>query len=359
MSIQPAHHGLNLVRTFARHAALACALGLGLSAATAQAGVGMATLRTAELAGPVTVFYPSSDPDQPVQRGTTRFAAAPEGAPSVGNGALIVISHGSGGSATTFADIARRMAAAGFVVALPEHEGDNWHDHRFVGPESWKRRPMEVSRAIDAVLADARWSTRLESGKIGMYGMSAGGHTALTLAGGRWSPARLGAHCQAHLQEDFQTCVGLTTALKGNALDALKIAIARTAIDSRLGDETRYGHTDPRLRAIVAEVPLAADFDPATLAQPVAALGLVRAGQDRWLVPRFHIDAVRAACKSCALIVDLPEAGHGALLSPAVPDAPPLLAWLLTSDAPPTPAQIQAAHQRIVDFFLQHLVPPR
>jgi len=74
-----------------------------------------------------------------------------------------------------------------------------------VGPDSWKRRPAEVSRAIDAVGQDARFAPLLALDKVGMYGMSAGGHTALSLAGGRWSPAAIqralrGAHRRGFLQ---------------------------------------------------------------------------------------------------------------------------------------------------------------
>lgn len=332
------------------------ALALCAWAGASHAEMGLTALPSAPgLAGPVTVFYPSPDADRPLQRGPTALMAAENGAPAAGNGGLVVISHGSGGSPWTFTEIARRLVRAGFVVALPEHEGDNWHDHRLVGPESWKRRPVEVSRAIDAVLADARWAGRLDANQIGMYGMSAGGHTALALAGGRWSPARLAAHCDAHIGEDFNGCVGLSTELTGGLLDGPKKAMARWIVNRRFNDASAYGHTDPRIRAIVAEVPLAADFDPATLAQPVAPLGLVRAGADRWLVPRFHIDPVRAACTACELLVDMPEAGHGAFLAPPVPEPPPLLRRLLSYDEPIAPARLEQAHAQIVAFFQRRL----
>src|SRR5207244_1062238 len=83
---------------------------------------------------------------------------------------------------------------AGFVVAMPAHRGDNTKDSGTPGPESWKRRPAEISHAIDAVAQDARFARLLTLDKVGMYGMSAGGHTALSLAGGRWSPARFTQH---------------------------------------------------------------------------------------------------------------------------------------------------------------------
>ena len=40
---------------------------------------------------------------------------------------------------------------AGFVVAVPLHRGDNFGDMSEIGPPSWRRRPAEVSRAIDAL----------------------------------------------------------------------------------------------------------------------------------------------------------------------------------------------------------------
>ena len=70
-------------------------------------------------------------------------------------------------------------------------------------------------------------------------------------------------------------------------------------------------HTDARIQAIVAGVPVAADFDLATLAKPVVPLGLIQAGKDLWLVPKFHSAAVIEACKTCEVLANLPTAGHG------------------------------------------------
>lgn len=129
--------------------------------------------------------------------------------------------------------------------------------------------------------------------------MSAGGHTALTLAGGHWSPARFRDHCNAHIAEDFQGCVGLATRLTGGLLDRPKETIALWVIRSRFSDATTRTHTDPRIAAIVAGVPLAADFEMASLAAPPMPLAMVTARQDKWLPPRFHSDAVPAVCARC------------------------------------------------------------
>jgi predicted dienelactone hydrolase len=165
-------------------------------------------------------------------------------------------------------------------VALPEHRADNYKDDRDPGPDSWTRRPFEVSRAIDAVGRDRRFAPWLDLDKVGVYSVSADGHTALELAGGHWSPAGFMRHCEADLAADFAACVGLITRLDGGPLDGLKEAIARAVIRHRFADESVRSHTDPRVAAVVAAVPFAADFDMASLASPIVPLGLVTARQD-------------------------------------------------------------------------------
>jgi predicted dienelactone hydrolase len=343
-------------RTVARSPML-LVLAILLYAAPGEAAVGVTEIPGKDGDGPVTVFYPSSSEAQPLRRRPFTFQMAWQGAPVRGNERLVVISHGSGGSPWVHSDLARVLVEEGFVVAMPEHRGDNFKDHSMVGPESWKRRPAEVSRAIDAVGADARFKPLLALDKVGMYGMSAGGHTALVLAGGRWSPARLVAHCEVHIAEDFQGCVGLTTRLKGNVFDGVKETIARWVIRYRFSDATWQTHTDARIVAIVAAVPLATDFDMASLASPRVPLGLATARQDRWLIPRFHSDAVLAACGSCEKVADLPDGGHGAYLSPLPPNLTGLLGDLLNDPPGFHRAGLHEVDLAIVGFFKKHVMP--
>jgi predicted dienelactone hydrolase len=277
--------------------------------------------------------------------------------PSTGsNGRLIVISHGSGGSADEYADLSRMLVEAGFTVALPEHRGDNYHDGGDAGPKAWERRPHEVSDAIDLVARDPRFSSTLQLDKVGMYGMSAGGHTALTLAGGRWSPALLRKHCDEHIAEDFQGCVGLALRLTGGAFDGPKKWLALRVIHWKLDDETWHSHTDPRIAAVIAGVPFAADFDASSLAEPRVPLGFITAAKDAWLVPRFHSDKILAACKSCEIVDRLESGGHGSLLAPLPKIKPGLLADLLND--PPgfdRATVVPDMNRKIVEFFRRHL----
>ena len=308
--------------------------------------------------GMVTIYYPSSSEAQKVTRGPFTLQVAPQGAPVRGNGRLIVISHGSGGSPWVHADLARVLVEDGFVVAMPEHKGDNFRDHSTPGPESWQRRPAEVSRAIDVVGRDARFAPLLALDKVGMYGMSAGGHTALSLAGGRWSPALMKQHCESNIREDFQACVGLATRLTGGFMDGVKETIALWVLRSKFSDATWQTHSDPRIAAVVAGVPYAADFDMGSLAKPRVPLGLVTARQDKWLHPQFHSDPVLKACApACEHVADLVKAGHGALLSPPPPGLTGLLGDLLNDPPDFDRAELPAVDKQIAAFFRKYLLP--
>ena len=327
-----------------------------LAGGLAQAGMGWRELPATAVDGPVTLYYPTDASERPTAHGRLTLQLAEQAAPQRGNGRLVVISHGSGGSPWVHADLARSLIDAGFVVAMPEHRADNYKDTSRPGPDSWALRPGEVSRAIDAVGRDATLAPLLALDKVGVYGMSAGGHTALSMAGGRWSRAGFKRHCEAHLADDFQTCVGLITRLSGGAFDGLKKWIALAVIRLTFDDATLRAHDDPRVAAVVAGVPVAADFDMASLASPRVPLGLVTARQDRWLVPRFHGDRVLQACPSCEHLADLPTAGHGALLSPFPPGFTGLLADMLNDPPGFDRSVLPEVDRRISGFFARHLL---
>ena len=332
---------------------LAAALALP---AAAQAAVGVTEIANKD-GGPVTVFYSTSSDAQPLKRGPFTLNFAAQGAPLRGNGRLIVVSPGSGGSPWVHSDLARALVESGFVVAVPEHRGDNYKDLSAAGPESWKRRPAEMSRAIDAVGQDPRFAPLLALDKVGMFGMSAGGHTALSLAGGRWSPARFRDHCEAHIAEDFYSCVGLAARLNGDFLDGTKKTIALAVIRWRFEDATLYTYADPRIAAIVAAVPYAADFDMGSLAAPRVPLALVTAGQDKWLLPRFHSDRVFQACAACERLGDFPNGSHGALLSPFPPGRSGIGAELMNDPPGFDRSALPGMDRRIAAFFRKHLLP--
>ncbi|MFZ6759408.1 alpha/beta hydrolase family protein [Undibacterium sp. Ji50W] len=329
---------------------------LFLCTGRAQAGVGLGEIAATASDGTITLFYPSQAVEQQLRRGRFVLNLAERAEPVRGNGRLIVISHGSGGGPWVHVNLARALVEAGFVVAMPQHHADNFMDDSNPGPDSWALRPAEMSRAIDAVGRDARFASLLTLDKVGIYGMSAGGHTALSMAGGRWSPDGFRQHCETSLEEDFQACVGLITRLTGGMLDGIKKWAAMLVIRHRFSDATPREHHDPRVAAVVAGVPAAADFDLSSLEHPVMPVALITAGQDRWLIPRFHSGLVLQACKSCVRLAELPAAGHGALLSPLPPGLTGLLGDMLNDPPGFDRSQMAEVDQKIARFFEQQLL---
>jgi predicted dienelactone hydrolase len=308
-------------------------------------------------------FYPTLAAETTQQRGpfTLSWAADGRPAPTKDKRRLVVISHGSGGVSWVHTDLARALVQRGFVVVVPQHAGDSLGDDAEPGPESWKRRPAEVSRAIDVALAMPLFLDTLEPNKVGVFGGSAGGHTALSMAGGVWSPARFRDHCLTNIEADFSSCVGFVTRLNGDWLDGPKRWLAKQVIASRFGDTTPQAHVDPRVKAVVAMVPFAADFDPVSLATPRVPLGVITAARDVNQIPRFHSEAVKAAClPRCTDLMTLSDAGHGAMLSPPPPLEPGSIAHQLQADPPgfDRSTEVPRIHQAIADFFVQHLTTP-
>lgn len=110
---------------------------------------------------------------------------------------LVVMSHGASGSGEDFADTAQALAAAGFVVAAITHTGDNYRDNSYVrAGRSLSSRPLHVARALDYMLTAWHAHRQIDSARVGLFGFSAGGFTALVTAGGRPDLGRTAEHCR-------------------------------------------------------------------------------------------------------------------------------------------------------------------
>lgn len=336
--------------------ALVAAFTSTLAPSVCHAQTGMMELKGAAM--PITIVYPTAAVAPVQMLGPFQIKAALGAVPAKGNGRLIILSHGTGGSAITSFDLASTLAAAGFVVASPEHQGDNWRDQKLAGPESWKQRPFEVSKAIEAVMADPRFAQLLDASKVGVHGMSAGGVSALAQAGGQWSIASLVRHCGANLKADIGFCLfGLRTA------EEREKRAQSYAITSNLPADMEKLHggpaeRDPRVAAVALSVPLSAIFTDESLAGIRIPVGIVEATEDDVLVPRFHSSRVLKVCRSCVPLGPLTGANHFDVLSPW-PDAIARPMAGLSGGAFESKfdrARLPASYQRIATFFQQNLV---
>lgn len=337
-----------------RSLALVAAFMPALAPSVSHAQTGMMELKGAAM--PITVVYPTAATASVQALGPFQIKAALGAAPAKGNGRLIILSHGTRGSAITSFDLASTLAAAGFVVASPEHQGDNWRDQKLAGPESWKQRPLEVSKTIDAVMADPRFAPLLDASKVGVHGMSAGGVSALAQAGGQWSIASLVRHCSANLKADAGFCLfGLRTA-EEREKRAQSYGDIRNLPASL--ETLEPAQRDARIAAVALSVPVTAIFTDESLTAIRIPVGVIEATDDDVLLPRFHSSRLLKACASCKAIDTLTGANHFDVLSPW-PDAigrPMAAQGGGAFGSKFDRARLPASYQRIAVFFQQNLV---
>jgi len=113
--------------------------------------------------------------------------------------AVVLLSHGFGGSARVMAWFGTALARAGYVVVAPDHPGNNAIDPiTMAGASYFWQRPGDLAVALARVREDPVIGPHLDASRIGAAGFSAGGFTALAAAGGRVSVPHLDAFCAAH-----------------------------------------------------------------------------------------------------------------------------------------------------------------
>lgn len=284
-----------LIRTFA---AWWCAIAVLASnpAAAAEAGLRLQTLPAAgdgQPAIPVALYYPTQAAARPVALGPFAPEVAMRAEPDASVSGLIVLSHGTGGSELGHSRLAVALARAGYLVAALRHPGDNYQDTSLLtsgGERYFIERPRQVSRVIDAMLADPQWKDRIardaKGPRVGAVGHSAGGYTVVALAGGRPAVSRIAQHCQQHRADDPVFC-GMG---RGDRAGAAASAPSPAASPAPV-------LADPRVRAVVALAPLGVVFDAASLATIQVPVSVYEAENDRWLVPRFHARWITANVK--------------------------------------------------------------
>jgi len=111
---------------------------------------------------------------------------------------LILVSHGSGGSIEGMSWIATRLAAAGFIVAGPNHPQTTRGNSTPIATTKIWQRPADLSALLTALEIDPNWLSSIGAGRIGALGFSLGGHSVLALAGARVSLEAYADYCDAN-----------------------------------------------------------------------------------------------------------------------------------------------------------------
>jgi predicted dienelactone hydrolase len=181
---------------------------------------------------------------------------------------VILLSHGSGGSAWQLTWAAVRLAEAGFLVAAVDHQGNNTVDGYL--PEGfafWWDRPLDLSFVLD------RLSAERDVVAVGALGFSLGGYTAAALAG-----ARIDSLAYERLLDG-----SLDLPPPPEFPDLPEALRARLAAGDYDGDLAPAGasYRDPRVKAVFAICPALAELvDPESLRAVEVPVAVRWAGAD-------------------------------------------------------------------------------
>lgn len=173
-------------------------------AAESTVGFRTAILPDAQSSRPLemVVWYPAATTAKPVLIADNAVfigaLAVPDAPPAAGEHPLIVLSHGYGGNWGKQVWLASALAHNGYMVAAVNHPGTTTKDRNpQTAAQLWKR-PADLSRAIDAVLAQPKPFGAVAEHRIAVVGHSLGGWTALEIAGARFDPDLFTKECNAH-----------------------------------------------------------------------------------------------------------------------------------------------------------------
>jgi predicted dienelactone hydrolase len=206
---------------------------------------------------------------------------------ALGNGRLVVISHGLWDDPKSFEGWARLLASHGYTVILPRHPGSDSSQQEAVlageapppSADELALRPLDVKAAIDQV-GSLGLATKVDNQRVVVFGHSWGGTTVLQLAGARPTDASLRKLCNDVKAPDRN----LSWTLQCSWVSAVHQAAIR----------------DPRVIAAAAVSPPASLLFPRGAGAQLNARVLLVSGSRDWVVPPDPeaIDPVRTAARA-------------------------------------------------------------
>jgi predicted dienelactone hydrolase len=272
---------------------------VGALAARAQAPVGYKQVQVADTASNgramrVALWYPAQQgaalaaPRMVAGNRVFEGVAVHADAPSeTGIHPVVLMSHGTFGHSGNQAWLAHALAQRGYVVAAPNHPGTSFFDKRPDQMKALWHRPADLSRVLDALLANPQWAGRVRPDQAAVAGHSLGGWTALVLAGGRFDASQFASDCKRQAA-DYAPCTTFD-----------ELGVRQHPDHRRLLDAMPV---DPRIRAaILLDIGAARGFTAGSLASLKTPVLLVAAGQPNPTLPEEK--------ESRALYEGMPRAG--------------------------------------------------
>ena len=260
----------------------------------------------------VAIWYPSGTSQAAGIVGENRvfqgIGAVRNAEPTSGKHALVVLSHGYGGSWRNLNWLAGELAGQGYIVAAPDHPGTTTFNKAPEQAAALWERPRDLSRVIDALVADPGLAGPVDTGRIAAIGHSLGGWTVAALAGARFDKARFDADCT------------MNTSPRACSLRQ-ELGLDRAGTEEARMDDHRLG------AFISLDLGLARGFSPESLGGIRIPSLVIGAGTDIGDMPAQLETGYLAGhlSKASSTAVDIPDAMHFSFMQICKPGAEALI----------------------------------
>ncbi len=211
---------------------------------------------------------------------------------------LVLLSHGTGGSALQMAWLGTALARAGYIAVAVDHPGNNANGK--MTPEGfalWWERATDLSNVLDGMLKDEEFGPKIDATRVAAAGYSLGGYTVMELAGAQTDIDAFFQKCRVKLGEnnpESDAAVCHVPEMRGlGSIDDILSATRKTSRESlaRSGESYR----DPRVKAVFAIAPaLGFTQTPESLRAIRVPVEMVVGTEDKIAVAKENADYLRA-----------------------------------------------------------------
>lgn len=190
---------------------------------------------------------------------------------------VVMLSHGTGGTAESLGWLARALAGQGYVVIGANHHGNTGvEDHHAAGFLCWWERATDLSVLLTSLGVSGFFAGQLDFDRVSAVGFSLGGHSVLALAGAQTSMVEF---------EAWHSANAITTRGPKEFPDvADQIPVLAETSDAFQQSWARQGDdfTDSRIASVVAIAPAppVRAFIPQSVARIKRPVTLLTGGAD-------------------------------------------------------------------------------
>ncbi len=226
---------------------------------------------------------------------------------------LVLLSHGTGGSAMQMAWLGTALARAGYIAVAVDHPGNNANGK--MTPEGfalWWERATDLSNVLDGMLKDEEFELKIDATRVAAAGYSLGGYTVMELAGAQTDIDAFFQKCRVKPGEnnpDSDAAVCHVPEMRGlGSIDDILAATRKTSRESLARSSGSF--RDPRVKAVFAIAPaLGFTQTPESLRSIRVPVEMVVGTEDKIAVAKENADYLRANVHGARETV-LPGVGH-------------------------------------------------